>query len=300
MSNEARSLTRWGKGHEYQSLESFLAINNDSNPMVDKKFTLSIFIDGIPVDFLISLRGPDCVFFFHGNHPREGTTLPVFVGQGVMENIDASYVAISDPTLFLDEGMSLGWYTAVGKIDFQKILPVIIKKLIKLFDFRNITFAGGSAGGFAALYFSQAFDNIDLLVWNPQTDIMKYNQKAVDTLKTVTAKSFVTNEIDINIANYYDISILDSFNVSKGNRIFFLQNFSDWHYPVHCVPFFEALGVAISRDNLPKVSGWYHPSIYLHVGLDWGDGHAPPHKALISDFLDSILRKDHLFLCLGH
>lgn len=297
MSSEARSLTRWGKNYEFPSLESFLEVNDERNPIVDKKFTLSIFVNGIPVDFLISLKGPDCVFFFHGNHPREGTSLPVFVGQGVMENIDASFVAISDPTLFLDESMSLGWYTAVGKINLQKILPVIIKKLITLFDFRNITFAGGSAGGFAALYFSQSFNNVDLLVWNPQTDIKKYNQKAVDTLKAVTAKNLVTNDFDFS--DYYDISLLNDFHISKGNRIFFLQNYSDWHYTVHCVPFFQALGVPMSADNLPKVSGWYHPSIYLHIGFDWGEGHAPPHKALISDFLSSIIMKDHVYLCLG-
>lgn len=115
------------------------------------------------------------VFSFHGNTPRNPDLKPVFTGLNVTRELDASFVALSDPTLYLDPDLKLAWYAGSSGWDLQSLLKCVLRKIATVARSNDLIFFGGSGGGFASLYCAASFPGSLALVWNPQTDIGAYS-----------------------------------------------------------------------------------------------------------------------------
>src|SRR5699024_1872257 len=101
-------------------------------------------------------------------------------------------VFVSDPSLVLDEDLMLAWYAGNShQPNLQEILTDVLRKIAEDLESKKVVFFGGSGGGFASLYFAGQFENSLALVFNPQTNIAKYSERAV---RAFAMKSFGVRE----------------------------------------------------------------------------------------------------------
>lgn len=277
----ARDLKQWDKpSYEYEYLYQFFNQNYINNGIH------SISYNGIPIDLNINIKNKGVVFvFFNGASSRsENVKLPIFSGRGVSP-ADSNLISISDPTLYVNPELCLAWYSGSQFQNLQNVLLKIIKHIIKVSGFLKTVFVGGSGGGFASLYYSRNIEGSIAIVWNPQTNILRYVPKFV---KEYAVNAFSS---DLNDCTYEDLKLQVNTNLlneyAKGslNTIFYMQNKSDWHLEAHCFPFMNSLDNTV-LDKESAICKITH-KIYLYIG-DWGEGHQPPSKEVISDLLNLI------------
>jgi hypothetical protein len=253
---------------EFASAESFFAA--ESVPAGIS----TIWKNGLPIDLLVSPAVSDTtIFFFHGAIERH-FTLPVLSGLGISGAVDANRVFISDPSLVLDEDLMLAWYAGNHRQpNLQEVLTNIIGKIAQGLDSKKLVFFGGSGGGFASLYFASQFENSLALVFNPQTNIAKYSERAVRdfAIKSFAVKSDSTNPL-AHLPSEVVTDVCELYRTPRRATVAYLQNEKDSvHVKTHLGPFLESLQ---EETNL------------LLLKEPWRDGHSPPPKELLSQVLD--------------
>ncbi|MBL1377766.1 hypothetical protein [Zobellella iuensis] len=167
--DEARSFERWGVlKQEIITLEEFEKRDGL------KSGIYSIYANGALVDINIDIvESLPLIVFFNGAQKRTPeVTLPVFSGLNVTPKGMTSRLSINDPSLYMGDDMLMSWYAGSRFVPLQKeIIPRIISKVVQSIDASRLIFSGGSAGGFASLYYSKHFKDAICITSNPQTSI---------------------------------------------------------------------------------------------------------------------------------
>jgi hypothetical protein len=253
---------------EYTSIQGFMG--TDTVPAG----IITIWEGGLPIDLLVSPIASDTtVFFFHGAIERH-FTLPVLSGLGISGDLNANRVFVSDPSLILDENLMLAWYAGNSKQPrLQDILSHIFKKIADSLQSQKIIFFGGSGGGFAALYFASQFDDSLALVFNPQTNIHNYAERAVQDFAT---KAFgASSDLQAPLAHlppHVVVDVCQTYKVRRNTTVAYLQNQNDTeHVQAHLFPFTQAI-----HDQTP----------FLLLKEPWNKGHSPPPKELLMQALN--------------
>lgn len=271
----------------YQDLAAFESISSLQNGVH------TVLAAGLPIDLYMDLK-PGCpiVFFFNGAKVRtDDLKLPVFAGLRVLPPGDVSRVYLSDPSLYLERSLSLGWYAGSTHLRLQQILPRILGRIIELMRSSKVMFTGGSGGGFASLYYARLFKRSLAVVWNPQTDILKFYPRHIDEYGYAAFKfpsleatrTLLPQFIDTNLCRLYSPAIQENF-------ILYLQNRSDkYHIDHHLKPFLACLGKAIDGDAV-FTPGRIDQRLYLHGG-EWGDGHVSPPLAFLTELYGRLLNQ---------
>ncbi|PRB72737.1 hypothetical protein [Arthrobacter sp. MYb213] len=84
---------------------------------------------------------------------------------------DLPVVAVADSTLKELTELQLGWYTGKPGDSFKDSLTDVFKSLQRMLD-KEIIFAGGNGGGFAALEFGRKFKGrASVMTWDAHTDL---------------------------------------------------------------------------------------------------------------------------------
>lgn len=279
-----RSTARWNAPvHEHASIDEFL-----SRPVLpDGVHTIG---GVLPIDILIRKKpGRPLIFSFHGNTPRApGLMLPVFTGLNVTRDLDASFIAFSDPSLYLDSNLKLAWFAGARGFDLQKQLPAILARLVDEVAASDVIFFGGSGGGFASLYYSALLPNSLALVWNPQTDITRYNPPHVEEYGRLAFGFSGYDQARDTLPSEIDSGLPDIYAAGFSNRILYLQNNSDGHVVTHLLPLLESIGaptgeVARGATLSTEIAG----NLWLHLG-EWGEGHVPPPPAVLAALLAAL------------
>lgn len=225
------------------------------------------------LDLHIIDRGSETtIFLFHAAVDPDSTTLPIFVGQQLTEDLKANLVFISDPAL--DRGVPIGWFAGDNSHALQTDLVEVFKHIIHgLGDSKNLIFFGPSAGGFASLYYSKQFPGSLAIVSNPQTDITRYLPEHVNLYK----KACWANQELSTCPITYDL--VSEYQKDFPNWVVYLQNEDDtFHIENHLNPWKEA--VAENNDRYALLFG------------DWGDGHAPAPLYLLVGILGYAVELD--------
>lgn len=201
--------------------------------------------DGSSLDFLIrgGIRTHDSSralpVFFNGAVDRAKGQPPFFSGSTLAKELSTPFIAIADPTLQPDNKLGIGWYTGLAGSEAQNS---ITKLLVSFSQHLSIVLVGGSAGGFAALYFASRIE-VPAFVWNPQTDLLQYGAAFVrpylsELLNDCSWKSLVSERLrDTPPIDYVTASsALDGIgiryaipSVQKIPRLLYLQNSTDKH-----------------------------------------------------------------------
>ena len=281
---DVRDLRRWRRPvYEYEYLYHFF---NKKNM---EKGIHSISYNGIPIDINIDIKNQDVLFvFFNGASPRGGNMkLPVFSGLGVIPE-NANIICINDPTLYVNEELCLAWYSGSKWQNIQKILLKIILHIIQVSGCHKSVFVGGSGGGFASLFYSRKVKNSMAIVWNAQTDIARYVPKFVSDYASYAFSSDRMDDSYDDLKLQINMSLLEEYDKGFDNAIFYMQNKSDWHLNEHCLPFIESLQHTDSGKVIKNLKKY----LQLQIG-DWGKGHEPPPKEVISSLLKIIKDNEH-------
>ena len=286
--SDVRALDRWVRDKfAHASLDDFLSAELRSG-------IHTIDPSGPPIDLHLRIRPSlPMVVFFNGNTPRDRVVeLPAFSGLGILPGeAMVTRLCISDPTLHLSRDLCLSWYAGSRFQDLRSIIQRILARIIHVAQPSRVLFAGGSGGGFASLIHASSFPESLAFVWNPQTDIRRYNPEQVvhyagtafsRTASPEDAMALLSQKIQCAAAPLYG---------SRRNHLLYLQNASDWHTDAHLVPFLAELGLALDVErprNGDRVE--LRPRDDLHVLLgSWGEGHVPPPKDIIAGLLRRLL-----------
>ena len=234
----------------------------------------TIYSGGLPIDVLVSPGSSDTtIFFFHGAIERH-FKLPVLSGLGISGGLEANRVFISDPSLVLDNQLMLSWYAGnFHQPDLQQVLVSIFKRIVMSLGSSRAVFFGGSGGGFASLFFASHFQNSLALVFNPQTNIEEYSERAV---RDFAAKAFRVetphNSMLSELPSDVVVDLCELYREPKDTKIAYLQNANDEkHLQAHLRPFSQAI---------------HSGTEFLLLKEPWQDGHSPPPKTLLSQLLN--------------
>lgn len=280
-----RSLKNWKNVNNYihDGVKNFKLNSSNANGIH------TIVEGGLPIDIKIKLRrGCPLVIFLNGAQQRdESKKLPVFAGFGVLPPANISHVSINDPSLYVSPTLRLAWYGGSKDLPLQLIMPKIINLIIKIAAPSKIIFSGGSGGGFASLYYSRLVSGSLAVIWNPQTNILKYQESHVAHYSLVAFGIADMKTAKLELPNIIDVDLGELYKGGSDNYILYMQNSSDSHVVKHCKPFLEKIGHELGDE---VVSRRVNSRLYLHMDT-WGEGHVQPPKyflkALLKKLLDS-------------
>lgn len=253
--------------YEWKSIEAI----NLSNWRRPKSFT--VWNSGLPIDCrLDSFESSPLVVILNGASSRK-VRLPWFAGKQVTQDLSCSVLAVSDPTLYLDPSLNLGWYAGNHlQPDLVKQLARLIEKVSDSLDSTRIILLGGSGGGFAALSLSTILRDCDVIAFNPQTCITRYHANHINSYINLA-----WNGSKESMLNNTRFDLVKVFKEEKPNaNVFYIQNTSDdFHLQGHLKPFLSV-----------------NPKTAFFLLNDWGDGHTPPPKSIIHDILRAVIEND--------
>ncbi|MDO5747739.1 MAG: hypothetical protein Q4P66_08815 [Actinomycetaceae bacterium] len=231
----------------------------------------SILYDDFPLDIQFKhRRSKALIVVFHAAKSGD-ITLPWFSGRGLVGKLNASRLSISDPSLYIDSDLNVGWHAGnCLQPHLQDDLIRIVRRIYEYTGASKLLFLGASAGGFASLLCSYHFKGSTAVVMNPQTSIGEYFQPSVDAYTRIAWKKASLEEIPNHVVH----NLLPLYREGTPNKIVYFQNQNDGHHVVkHMTPFLEV----VDPNKLTLVKG------------DWGDGHiAPPKNLLLRHMVDLI------------
>ncbi|WP_166969632.1 hypothetical protein [Brevibacterium atlanticum] len=258
----ARTIPEVGH-HHFDSVTDF------AGPRPGASTTYTIVLDGIPVDLRYDDRGFDTtIVFFHAAITKAVRRYPVFSGATFSEDIPANRLFISDPSLYVDSRIKLGWYAGSSR---QPTLQEALTEILSKFEGpnRRLIFFGASGGGFASLYFATYFPGSTAVPVNPQTAIREYVPVIVNRYLNYAWGGQSVDALPVCT------DVIDLYRRPVGNSVLYVQNSGDSDHMVHHYsPFFDAL----PDDHRVK----------SHL-VDAGEGHVPPKRALLGQILKEVV-----------
>lgn len=229
-------------------------------------------------DVLVEKQGESEVgiFSFSPAITSPGVTRPYFVGAGILSDLPAHRVYLSDPSLELNDELALAWFAGnreqtTMSNDIQQIIESIISDL----GIRHPVFIGTSGGGFAALKHSSLTPGSLAMVVNPQTDLLRYHKQHVARYAKYAWGMTYEKAVDV-LGKRIGTQVIEKYSEPLDNTVLWLQNIQDDHHvDVHMKP----LLTEVHKMN----------RVLVRLGRDWGEGHQPAPKETQVSLLESIV-----------
>ena len=248
---------RWGRAQRYDR-DAFLALTKPPSGLV--------LIDYGEVELALLVRNRGARATFYGFHaaqsPVQRRPVPYFQGRKIAPR-GMNQVLVTDPSLYLDDEVRVGWFLGNRHCRLVEELPRIMDKLDALMGAQRRLLWGNSAGGTAALRYAREQD-VSVVI-NPQVVLRNFTWSRVQPwLKH-----------GWGIDEYWEgrafgEAFCDLRDMPPRGRIVYCQNMHDDHVELQLEPLAEVLGVSTE----PGDDGRFR----LILG-DWGKGHIPPPPA---------------------
>lgn len=259
-------VTRSIQAKEHYELES---VDSFDGPTVAKTSTYGITVGGVPVDLRFDNRGFDTtIVFFHAAITKVVKRYPVFSGTSFSEDLKANRLFVSDPSLYIDLRLKLGWYAGnIKQPNLQDALTKIISRFVRPKD--RLIFFGASGGGFASLYYSSEFPGSIAVPVNPQTIIGSYVPAIVGRYLDYAWDGLEIEQLPACT------DVREIYRNPVGNSIIYVQNTGDTqHMDNHYTPFMDALPNGHSVTSML---------------VDVGEGHVPPSRDQLARILTDVI-----------
>lgn len=215
------------------------------------------FLDAL----LVNKQSNILVVTFHGALDRKKIELPRYERLKTKAALDISSMYFSDPSLWLDEDLQLGWYTGWKEADVIGHCAHWIVRTAQKLEISKIIISGSSGGGFAALQVSARIPGSVALPFNPQTELQDYyilnkpeNYGPVKKYLEVVHPECVpdgvqkiTHETPWSHSLGTEVSAVKTYSEPIDNFVMYCHSPNDWLHDRHYVPFI--LGAA-HGDNL--------------------------------------------------
>lgn len=194
---------------------------------------------------------------FHGDFSRKETALPVFGRWNWGKILGAHVLSFCDPTIYLDDNLSLGWYLGtVEENALHGVVAIAQRCAAEIgIDPERIVFSGSSGGGFAALQAAALLQNGKAIAINAQTDLLHFWHAIVQRyVDLATPYATIAEAKNAFGSRWNAIDALRSARVrGLSPQIVMVNNRNDWHYKKHFLPFAEAFGLGLHQEQ--SVSG---------------------------------------------
>lgn len=220
---------------------------------------------------------------------REKKLAPFFSGSKVAKSIGMPLIAIADPSLALSDTIDLAWYSGNENLkNISQLIANILDDISKKLDTKLILF-GGSGGGFATLsVVHQMETNPRGVVWNPQTSISMFEDKAITNyIETCFSHNPRSSNLYDRLEEEeitHDLVKLYTQN-NRSCNILYLQNTGDtYHIRRHAKPMMEAINTI--QENQWTSSSSKGVVFWLKY---WGKGHIVPSDNIIIEVLTKLI-----------
>jgi len=261
----------------------------------------TILTDGVPLDLLIHgapfVAGMRVipVFFSGAVTDRANKQSPFFSGLGLARTEGFPAICVADPAISLEPDLGLAWYSGHPRHPTPELLVRVLRGIADRARC-ELLLVGGSGGGFAALYYGQALGpSASVLVWNPQTDFLEYEESATRKYLGVLlpevdlaadGAAFRNEAAELLRVRGQPHSVLPTATAGmRPRRLLYLQNASDWHVSRHAAPFLEAVGSSELGRGFHRTGA---DGGLLWFG-NWGSGHEPAPRELIAFAVKALL-----------
>ena len=250
--------------------------NNHRFDLLSGKHTYSYIVDGVQLFFFANIKNnSDKLTVMLPGAVNRNKTIYNFQRFSWSDEIDGSVIIFLDPTVSLENEITIGWFQGDKDSYAMPILEGFIKNLIVHNDFKeeNLTLFGSSAGGFTCLKLANAFLNSTIKVINPQTIVYNYSENEVSKLVSwifPDNRAGLTEEQKDRLRVTLDLE-------SRTQPIFYYQNKHDGHHlHKHLKPLLDAVSTELySVVEQGEVCASILNIIYYN---DAEKGHSPPSK----------------------
>ncbi len=232
-------------------------------------------IDNGELPVWVSLKDSPAVVFTFTGAANRNSPLPQFASTGLGKQLQASVIALADPSLVRHDELRLAWYAGHEGFELQKMLPSLIQQIIDTLGATRVAFVGGSGGGFAALYYSSKVPGSVAVVLNPQTNLNHYHWRHRKWCRDICWPGLGTSSL-LDAAFTADLTPLYADHVE--NTVICIQIASDFfHLTRQVAPFLAALPDSFRNRLIVRVANW---------GVD---GHKPAPTSIWIPWLEAAL-----------
>lgn len=135
--------------------------------------------DGLTYDFLQNLRQDSDLLIVFGQSAltRKIVELPLFQRWSWADDIPgASFIAINDPNLYLDDALNAGWWFGTTQRDTAREFASLVERAARALGLGpdRVVFTGGSAGGFSSFHMASCLPGARVVADIPQIDMRAY------------------------------------------------------------------------------------------------------------------------------
>lgn len=249
--------------------------------------------DGLPLDVSYKPGSRPILFvIFHGAVDQKTRPLPFFQAH-FSAAFGAHQLSMSDPTLTRSPDLKTGWYAGTDDLPLQQLLPRFFERVSDALSVKRVVYFGGSAGGFAALFYSHAHPGSLALAANPQTTLHSYLPGPVTTYRETCWPGLAGNgDLDERICT----NVADRYAESMPNFVCLLNSSGDRFHLFNQTLEFVGRLKPEARNRLVFHSDFY--GVLGHSGSIPPARCTPWLKAAVyarNWYADSILTKLHQF-----
>jgi pimeloyl-ACP methyl ester carboxylesterase len=234
---------------------------------------LRVDCQGTPIQVQVSRRKNNrLLVLFHGAvKPDRRHLVTEFNTPRLAKLVDANVVAVTDPSLERSPTLTAAWYTGHEGFPAQRLLAKLFKQIQDRLKITRSVYVGGSAGGFAALYYSWVSPGSVAVAVNPQTSLSRHRTAHQLNYRTACWPS-LTSDALLSTVIHEDLSHL--YRKRVPNAVVYLQNSMDpFHLRNHLAPFVGAIRQADLAKVVTDVRFWgtvgHSNSIPRQAWFDW-------------------------------
>lgn len=224
---------------------------------------------------------------------RKTAELPVFARWNWHGIFNSSILAISDPTLYLDDNLPIGWFAGTKYQKISTFVADAILKVASLLDIppNRIIFWGSSAGGYASILLAAQIDGANFISANGQTQIINYYKGHIESYRQLFDSNATAESLAKNYPKQWSAitALQSSYDKKKITCGVIVQNTVDTkHYNEHYIPFCEYFHLPIEGGINDKLN--LHSLVFTH---EKGHGPEPAEiaKKLVEEYLPKILKE---------
>lgn len=217
-------------------------------------FSRTVRISGYDLPVSTRWTGSDkLAVFFPGAHAISQPK-PKFQRRKYFDVLDCNCIGLFDPTLFLQDDLSLGWFQGGRDVPHFERAAELISAIAAKMEIENskIFLFGTSAGGIPVIKVSEKIPACKAFVGNPQTNVLKYYKEPVKKLL-----GLLSPDVALSEASKMHMNIIGTATKAE---VYYAQNIEDkFHFEDHYLPF---------RNSRPDINYvvYRHPTGHNPIG----------------------------------
>ena len=228
---------------------------------------------------LVKRPNDTLVVSFAGAVKRSSVPLPYFEWARTLDQRTENYMCLSDPTLELDERLTLGWFIGPSGKNLHKQTAEFIEETARNLHVKKVILTGSSGGGFIAMAISAHLPDSVAVAFSPTTTIDRVTPGHTQNLLRVAYPGLNSFQ-DLLDADPEQVSLERLYATPRPNRVFLIQNSED---PSRLQGSFEPFADSV---GLPASGGTSADGRLNLVTEAYGTGHVPPPRDIFNYWID--------------